>query len=234
MCGIAGFCEFRRDNRTPEWGEAAFAMGETLRRRGPDDDGVWQCRECAFAHRRLAVIDPEHGSQPMVRTLPGGECALCYNGELYNTPQLRRELEERGVALETWSDTEVLLWQCILFGAAAVEKLEGIFAFAFWDGRSRTLLLARDRQAAVLRLSGHHAGVRQRAKSAVRLPGAHAEGGHRELAGGAGPVPRPDAGARRICRGAGAAGRPSSADGRKRHAGAVLVDAGEPGTYGKL
>lgn len=145
MCGIAGFCEFRRDNRTPEWGEAAFAMGETLRRRGPDDDGVWQCRECAFAHRRLAVIDPEHGSQPMVRALPGGECALCYNGELYNTPQLRRELEERGVALETWSDTEVLLWQCILFGAAAVEKLEGIFAFAFWDGRSRTLLLARDR-----------------------------------------------------------------------------------------
>ena len=145
MCGIAGFCEFRRDNRTPEWGEAAFAMGETLRRRGPDDDGVWQCRACAFAHRRLAVIDPEHGSQPMVRTLPGGECALCYNGELYNTPQLRRELEARGVALETWSDTEVLLWQCILFGAAAVEKLEGIFAFAFWDGRSRTLLLARDR-----------------------------------------------------------------------------------------
>ena len=111
MCGIAGFCEFRRDNRTPEWGEAAFAMGETLRRRGPDDDGVWQCRACAFAHRRLAVIDPEHGSQPMVRALPGGECALCYNGELYNTPQLRRELEERGVALETWSDTEVLLWQ---------------------------------------------------------------------------------------------------------------------------
>ena len=145
MCGIAGFCEFRRDNRTPEWGEAAFAMGETLRRRGPDDDGVWQCHACAFAHRRLAVIDPEHGSQPMVRALPGGECALCYNGELYNTPQLRRELEERGVALETWSDTEVLLWQCILFGAAAVEKLEGIFAFAFWDGRSRTLLLARDR-----------------------------------------------------------------------------------------
>ena len=82
MCGIAGFCEFRRDNRTPEWGEAAFAMGETLRRRGPDDDGVWQCRACAFAHRRLAVIDPEHGSQPMVRALPGGECALCYNGEL--------------------------------------------------------------------------------------------------------------------------------------------------------
>ena len=64
------------------------------------------------------------------------------------------------------------------------------------------------RQAAVLCLSGHHAGVRQRTKSAVRLPGAHTEGGHRELAGGAGPVPRPDAGARRICRGAGAAGRP--------------------------
>lgn len=145
MCGIAGFCEFRRDNRMPEWGEVAFRMGETLRRRGPDDDGVWQCRQCAFAHRRLAVIDPAHGQQPMVRVLPEGECALCYNGELYNTPELRRELEARGVQLETWSDTEVLLWQCILFGAQAVEKLEGIFAFAFWDGRSHTLLLARDR-----------------------------------------------------------------------------------------
>ena len=145
MCGIAGFCDFSRDNRTAEWGEVAWRMGETLARRGPDDDGVWQTRQCALAHRRLAVIDPAHGAQPMVRTLEGGQCAICYNGELYNTPELRRELEALGVALETWSDTEVLLWQCILFGEAALEKLEGIFAFAFWDGRSRKLLLARDR-----------------------------------------------------------------------------------------
>ena len=92
MCGIAGFCDFGRDNGTQAWGEVAFRMGETLRRRGPDDRGVWQTGPCALAHRRLAVIDPEHGSQPMVRTLDGKECALCYNGELYNTPELRREV----------------------------------------------------------------------------------------------------------------------------------------------
>lgn len=145
MCGIAGFCDFSRDNRTQAWGEVAWRMGKTLQRRGPDDDGVWQTGPCALAHRRLAVIDPEHGGQPMVRSLDGAECAICYNGELYNTPELRRELEERGVKLETWSDTEVLLWQLILFGPAALKKLEGIFAFAFWDGRSQKLLLARDR-----------------------------------------------------------------------------------------
>lgn len=145
MCGIAGFCDFSRDNRGPEWAAVAERMGATLERRGPDDGGVWQAQPCAFAHRRLAVIDPEHGHQPMVRTLAGAECAICYNGELYNTPQLRRQLEARGVALETRSDTEVLLWHCILFGAEGLEQLEGIFAFAFWDGRSRSLLLVRDR-----------------------------------------------------------------------------------------
>ena len=101
MCGIAGFCDFSRDNRTAEWGEVAWRMGETLARRGPDDDGVWQTRQCALAHRRLAVIDPAHGAQPMVRTLEGGQCAICYNGELYNTPELRRELEALGVEILT-------------------------------------------------------------------------------------------------------------------------------------
>lgn len=145
MCGIAGFCDFTRDNRAPGWGAVAETMGETLVRRGPDGNGVWQSRDCVFAHRRLAVIDPKNGAQPMTVPLPEGECALCYNGELYNTPALRREVEDRGVELRTRTDTEVLLWQCILFGHKALEKLEGIFAFAFWDGRSRELLLVRDR-----------------------------------------------------------------------------------------
>ena len=106
-------------------GRGGLAHGGDPGPAGPDDDGVWQTRQCALAHRRLAVIDPAHGAQPMVRTLEGGQCAICYNGELYNTPELRRELEALGVALETWSDTEVLLWQCILFGEAALEKTGG-------------------------------------------------------------------------------------------------------------
>lgn len=145
MCGIAGFCDFGRDHAGACWRETAHRMGAAMTHRGPDDGGVWQDRECVLIHRRLAVIDPLHGGQPMGVTVRSGECVLCYNGELYNTDELRRELVSRGVDLQTRTDTEVLLWQLILFGAAAVEKLEGIFAFAFWDGRSRTLLLVRDR-----------------------------------------------------------------------------------------
>lgn len=145
MCGIAGFCDFTQDYRAPQWREVAAEMGNTLARRGPDDAGVWRCRVCALAHRRLAVIDPEHGHQPMLRHLPEGDCVLCYNGELYNTPELRREVEARGVRLSTQTDTEVLLWMLILYGPEALPKLEGIFAFAFWDGRKQTLLLVRDR-----------------------------------------------------------------------------------------
>ena len=145
MCGIAGFSDFFRDNTAPMLQSAAGRMGNALARRGPDDAGVWAAPACALAHRRLAVIDPAHGHQPMVRTLLNGDCALVYNGELYNTPLLRRQLEGLHIPLETQTDTEVLLWQLILFGADALDKLEGIFAFAFWDGRKQELLLARDR-----------------------------------------------------------------------------------------
>ena len=141
MCGIAGFCDFTRDNSLPGWGAVGEAMGRTLARRGPDGDGIWQGTDCLLSHRRLAVIDPQNGAQPM----EAEGCVLCYNGELYNTPALRRQVEARGVRLTTRTDTEVLLWQLILFGAQALEGLEGIFAFAFWDGRRRELLLVRDR-----------------------------------------------------------------------------------------
>lgn len=145
MCGIAGFSDFYRDNTAPAFRSAAGRMGDALARRGPDDAGVWAAPACALAHRRLAVIDPAHGHQPMARTLLNGDCALVYNGELYNTPELRRQLEGLHIPLETRTDTEVLLWQLILFGEEALDKLEGIFAFAFWDGRKQELLLVRDR-----------------------------------------------------------------------------------------
>ena len=145
MCGIAGFCSFDENNAASARREIAREMGRALTHRGPDDNGLWAQRRCVFAHRRLAVIDPAHGNQPMTATFPQGECALCYNGELYNTPALQQKLRALGVSLATNTDTEVVLWMCILFGAQALEQLEGIFSFAFWDERKGSLLLVRDR-----------------------------------------------------------------------------------------
>ena len=109
MCGICGFCDFTRDNAGPVWREAGERMGETLAHRGPDGKGLWQGADCVLVHRRLAVIDPERGQQPMARVRDGVEYVLIYNGELYNTDELRRELRKLGFSFETESDTEVLL-----------------------------------------------------------------------------------------------------------------------------
>lgn len=145
MCGICGFCDFTRDNAGPVWREVGERMGETLAHRGPDGKGLWQGADCVLVHRRLAVIDPERGQQPMARVRDGVEYVLIYNGELYNTDELRRELRKLGFSFETESDTEVLLNACIAWGDGAAQRLEGIFAFAFWDGRRRRLMCCRDR-----------------------------------------------------------------------------------------
>ena len=143
MCGIAGFCDFTRDNRGTEWQLAGWKMANSMARRGPDDEGEWYDKNCLLAHRRLAVIDPEQGRQPMTYIEGGRTFVICYNGELYNTPALRETLEAKGHTFRTRSDTEVLLHACIEYGAEVGEYIEGIFAFAFWDGE--TLLLLRDR-----------------------------------------------------------------------------------------
>lgn len=143
MCGIAGFCDFTRDNRGPEWQVVGWNMAQTMARRGPDDEGLWRDEHCLFAHRRLAVIDPEQGQQPMTCTRSGRTYAICYNGELYNTDALRSRLSSLGHTFSTHSDTEVLLHACMEYGRDVGDYLEGIFAFAFWDGEK--LLLLRDR-----------------------------------------------------------------------------------------
>ncbi len=116
-------------------------MGETLAHRGPDDKGEFATKECALAHRRLSVIDPEHGHQPM----ESGHCTLIYNGELYNTPDLRRELERRGHVFRTRTDTEVVLEAYREYGTAVSSYLEGIYAFALWDDEQKQLFCCRDR-----------------------------------------------------------------------------------------
>lgn len=145
MCGICGFCAFDRNNDTPAWLAIGNRMGETLNHRGPDDKGLWQGNDCVLVHRRLSVMDPVRGHQPMIKTMDKATYVLVYNGELYNAPDLRRELEAKGFSFETTCDTEVLLFALIAWGEAAPERLEGIFAFVFWDGARRKVLCCRDR-----------------------------------------------------------------------------------------
>ncbi|MDA8145647.1 MAG: asparagine synthase (glutamine-hydrolyzing) [Thermaerobacter sp.] len=143
MCGIAGWVDWTRDLSREE--ATLATMSAPLTCRGPDGEGIWMSPQAALAHRRLVVIDPEGGAQPMVRHHAGRSCVISYNGELYNTPELRRELAARGQRFATLSDTEVLLAAFMQWGEACLERLNGIFAFAVWDTATQRLLLARDR-----------------------------------------------------------------------------------------
>lgn len=141
MCGIGGFCSFGRDLREEPWRSALHEMGETLNRRGPDDAGEWRGPHCGLTHRRLAVIDPAHGQQPMERD----GVVLSYNGELYNTEELRCRLMALGRTFRTKTDTEVLLEGYLAYGEEVSGYLEGIYAFAVWDSRREALFCCRDR-----------------------------------------------------------------------------------------
>lgn len=143
MCGIAGVYEFGRACGDVSV-EVLVTMRDTMHYRGPDDAGIYVTPDArlGLAHRRLAIIDPEGGKQPMFG--PNGEC-LVFNGEIYNYPTLRRDLESEGLRFQTTSDTEVILKLYSLYGERAVEHLTGMFAFALWDSARGSLLLARDR-----------------------------------------------------------------------------------------
>jgi asparagine synthase (glutamine-hydrolysing) len=143
MCGITGWVDWDRD-LTRE-GAVLAAMTDTLALRGPDDSGFYTSRPAALGHRRLSVVDPAGGRQPMLRRRGGQEYVITYNGELYNTPELRWDLMARGHAFTTASDTEVLLKAYIEWGPACAERLNGIFAFGIWDDARQRFFLARDR-----------------------------------------------------------------------------------------
>ncbi len=139
MCGIAGWVDFGRDMRRER--EVMSAMSAVLAPRGPDASGEW-CDSAAYlVHRRLIVVDPENGKQPM----SAGDYTLVYNGELYNTEELRHDLISRGVTFSGHSDTEVVLKSFIEYGESCAERFNGIFAFAVWDSRRKRLFLCRDR-----------------------------------------------------------------------------------------
>lgn len=143
MCGIVGIYEYgRRAGGVSE--DLIRVMRDTLRHRGPDGEGLYVSPDArlGLGHRRLAIVDPAGGAQPMFGD--HGEC-LVFNGEIYNYPALRRELERDGARFRTACDTEVILHLYARDGERCLERLDGMFAFALWDQRRRRLLLARDR-----------------------------------------------------------------------------------------
>jgi asparagine synthase (glutamine-hydrolysing) len=143
MCGITGWIDWQADltRQLP----ILEKMTETLAPRGPDASGSWIARHCALGHRRLSVIDPENGAQPMFRTYGDYVYSIVYNGELYNALELRKELEGKGHTFRTNCDTEVLLISFVEWGRSCVDRLNGIFAFAVWSEKDEALFLARDR-----------------------------------------------------------------------------------------
>lgn len=170
MCSIAGICDFTKDLRMDySYNEKIVSnMGVSMLNRGPDDFRTIVDENIAFAHTRLAVIDIDGGAQPMTKIGANKEfkilakefyqskCPLkiidnfnrysiIYNGELYNTKELKDCLIKEGYEFETSSDTEVLLTSYIHYGEDCVDYLNGIFAFAIWDSRKKRLFVARDR-----------------------------------------------------------------------------------------
>ncbi|MGW3198059.1 asparagine synthase (glutamine-hydrolyzing) [Streptomyces sp. NPDC001118] len=143
MCGITGWISFDRDLTTEA--TTLHAMTETMACRGPDDRGTWVQGPAALGHRRLAIIDLPGGRQPMSFETAEGTVAMVYSGEAYNFTELRRELEGRGHRFTTDSDTEVVLHGYLEWGDAVAERLNGMYAFAVWDGRSDKLVMIRDR-----------------------------------------------------------------------------------------
>ncbi len=147
MCGVVGILDFSGKAGNGALRETLHAMGQVLHHRGPDGDGAWTDEEAGIAlgHRRLAIIDlSDAGAQPMVSS--DGRFVISYNGEIYNAPELRSELEATGRRFKGHADTEVINEGCAVWGVeATARRLNGMFTFAAWDRREQTLHLVRDR-----------------------------------------------------------------------------------------
>jgi asparagine synthase (glutamine-hydrolysing) len=138
MCGIVGVY----DPHSKPDGDVLAAMNDRVRHRGPDDEGVFLSAPVGLAHRRLSIIDPETGQQPMFNE--DGSVVVVFNGEIYNYTQLRETLTAAGHRFETGADTEVLVHGYEAWGTGLLDRLEGMFAFSLYDIETQRLLLARD------------------------------------------------------------------------------------------
>lgn len=142
MCGIAGWINLKEDiskNR-----DVIINMTNTLKKRGPDDEGHYLSKNALLGHRRLIVVDPSGGAQPMSKSMNAKKFIIVYNGELYNTEDLRQELKDLGYHFDSYSDTEVLLTTYIHWGKDCVKHINGIYAFAIWNEDKKELFMARD------------------------------------------------------------------------------------------
>lgn len=139
MCGISGMIGLAADRTTVK------AMLSSMGRRGPDSSGIYQTEEATLLHARLAIIDLQNGAQPMELSRQAETYVIVYNGEVYNTEEVRQELLRRGHHFQGHSDTEVVVHAYAEFGSKCLEHLNGIFAFAVWEVRRKRLFLARDR-----------------------------------------------------------------------------------------
>ena len=144
MCGIVGFVNFKQD--ISRYRNILINMINSISRRGPDEEGYYLRTHIALGHKRLIVIDPDGGKQPMqsIDTNSNSTFSIVYNGQIYNTKELRQTLEENGFTFNSYSDTEVLLKSYIYYGKDVVHHLNGIFAFAIWDSKNEELFMARD------------------------------------------------------------------------------------------
>ena len=143
MCGIAGW--YSTTSNLYEETSILENMSETLKKRGPDEKGYYVTKDCAMIHRRLSVVDIEHGKQPMSAFYAGETYVLVYNGELYNTDEIRNELITAGYDFESHSDTEVVLKSYIHWKEQCAEKFNGIFAFGVYEVNNKKIFLCRDR-----------------------------------------------------------------------------------------
>ena len=141
MCGFVGFANLKENISSKT---NIYNMNESISKRGPDEDGYYYEEHICLGHTRLIVVDPDGGKQPMSAMKDGNLYTIVYNGQLYNTKDLRSELEENGFTFDSYSDTEVLLKSFIFWKYDVVKKLNGIFSFAIWNSKKNELFLARD------------------------------------------------------------------------------------------
>ena len=142
MCGIVGFVNYKKE--LPNKQNVINLMTQTLSNRGPDEEGIYIKNNVALGHKRLIVIDPQGGKQPMIQRFNEGEYVIVYNGQIYNTKELRKTLTENGFSFSGHCDTEVLLKSYIYYGKDVVNHLNGIFSFAIWNTKTQELFMARD------------------------------------------------------------------------------------------
>jgi len=142
MCGIAGWVNVKRSIK--DYRDIIDNMTDVLANRGPDSKGIYADENILLGHRRLAIVDPEGGYQPMMKSVGENKYIMVYNGELYNTEEVRDKLLLKGHKFRSYSDTEVLLTAYIEWGEDCLKVINGIFAFAIWDEKRERLFMSRD------------------------------------------------------------------------------------------